>query len=226
MTPAAVLEIGLQLVALLIAALLHEVAHGYVAFRLGDPTAKARGRLSLNPIRHIDPVGTVVLPAVLAFVGAPVFGFAKPVPVQPGYFRNPYQGMMRVAVAGPLTNFLLAAGAYACLWLVNLVAPETVLGTLRALETGAGAVNYLAFFLFVFFIINMILGIFNLIPLPPLDGSRVLAYLLPEPGRRLLRRVEPFGFLIVLGLLALGLLQEILYPLLGVAQWFLVLLVS
>lgn len=210
--------IVLQVVALLITVVCHEVAHGYVAFRLGDPTAKSLKRLSFNPIRHIDPIGTLALPALLALAHAPIFGFAKPVPINPTYFRNPYQGMMWVALAGPLTNFSLASITYLALWGLLRVWPN---GLYQIVETGAytSVAEYVMFFLVVFFIINIILGTFNLIPLPPLDGSRILAYFVPNGGRLWLRKLERWGFLIVLGLLLLGVLQQILAPIYDWAIW-------
>ncbi len=218
-----IIDIALQLTAVLIAVVFHEVAHGYIAFRLGDPTAKSLKRLSLNPIRHIDPIGTILLPGILALLKAPIFGFAKPVPVNPMYFKNPYQGMMWVAIGGPITNFILASLSYGILWIITRF--DSLL-LLNAFGERTEPIEYGIFFLAIFFIINILLGTFNLIPIPPLDGSRVLAYFLPIQGRNLLRQVERYGLFIVLGLMALGLLQNVLEPIVDAALWMLEQLIS
>ncbi|MEE8331554.1 MAG: site-2 protease family protein [Acidimicrobiia bacterium] len=174
---------ALAFVGLLIPAIiLHEIAHGAVAFNFGDTTARDAGRLTLNPIPHVDPFGSVLLPALLAFSGAPVFGWAKPVPVMPRYFADPRKGMAIVGIAGPLTNLALA-------WLsgiaLNILNPT---GTPRDL-------------IVVFAVVNVALAIFNMIPIPPLDGSRLLPLVLNENGRKAYAKVEPYGFLILFGLI-------------------------
>ncbi|MEM4414301.1 MAG: site-2 protease family protein [Candidatus Caldarchaeum sp.] len=196
-----ILELVLALIAFFTAVVFHEYAHGRVAYALGDPTARDARRLTLNPLAHIDPFGTVLLPLLLATLrfafnmNVPILGYAKPVPVNPIYFRHPYQGMMLVALAGPLMNLLLA-GVGVGVWY----------------SLGAALPELLAFFLFYFVAINIILAVFNLIPVPPLDGSRVLLYLLPEGGKRLFIQVEPFGFVIIFLLLYAGVLQHLLMP--------------
>lgn len=197
-------EFALALVAFFTAVVFHEYSHGRVAYALGDPTARDARRLTLNPLAHIDPFGTVLLPLMLvtlrfAFnMNVPILGYAKPVPVNPVYFRRPYQGMMLVALAGPVVNLLLA-GAGAGLWY----------------SLGASLPYPLSFFLLYFVAINIILAVFNLIPVPPLDGSRVLLYLLPEGGKRLLLQLEPFGFVIIFLLLYTGVLQHLLLPIIS-----------
>ena len=172
---------------LVIAIVFHEVAHGLAARALGDPTAQELGRLSLNPIRHVDPVGTIFLPGALALAGLPVFGWAKPVPVNARRLSNPRFGMMAVAAAGPGTNFLLAAlGAVA----LGLLAPE-----------GPGL---LAVGLISFISINVFLGLFNLLPIPPFDGSHIVEGLLPRRAAALYARARPLGMVLVLALLVLA----------------------
>ena len=170
-------------IALLIPSIiLHEVAHGAVAMRLGDPTAHQAGRLTLNPAPHIDPIGSVILPGLLALSGGTVFGWAKPVPVVPRYFRNPTEGMAITALAGPATNLALA-----------ILTGRVVLEGFELHGTVLRAV-------LVFGLLNAVLAVFNLLPIPPLDGSRLLPLVLSENGRRMYGRVEPYGFLILFAL--------------------------
>lgn len=176
-------QILLWLPALVIAIVFHEVAHGWVAYAFGDPTAKQARRLTLNPIRHVDPIGTVILPTVLAVSGAPPFGWAKPVPVRADRLRSPRVQMMLVALAGPGTNFLLAiAGAL----VFALVAHDS--GTF-------------AHFLFNFMWVNVILGLFNLLPVPPFDGGHVVEGLLPRPLAAQYQKLGRWGLLILILLL-------------------------
>ncbi len=174
---------------LIIAIVFHEVAHGLVASWLGDPTAKERNRLSLNPLRHVDPVGTLLVPGFLAMAGGPIFGWAKPVPVVKQRLNNPRYGMMAVAAAGPGTNFILAAmGAIA----LGFLAP------------GASEVPGLLATSFSYFIlVNTFLGIFNLLPIPPFDGSHIVEGLMPRKYVHLYEKLRPFGLLLFFGLVAL-----------------------
>jgi len=186
-----------------IAVVLHEVAHGWVADKLGDDTARWMGRLTLNPIKHIDPIGTVLIPIVLLVVGSPfLFGYAKPVPINFRKLGNPKRDMIWVAAAGPATNLLLAIASTLLLWLAIHLPP--------ALSWVAAP---LAMMSQASIIINMVLCIFNLLPLPPLDGGRVAVGLLPGPAAYQLSRLEPYGFLIIVLLLAAGLLQSVIGPL-------------
>ncbi len=214
MTFAYALEIILSLIAVFTAIVLHEFSHGYIAFRLGDPTAKMQGRLTLNPLAHIDPIGTILVPIVLVILRSPfLFGWAKPVPINPNYFRNPYKGMFYVAIAGPLMNIALALGASAIGRLAILITPLSLL-------YGRGFFAYFVqtiFFLVGFFvIINIILAVFNMIPIPPLDGSRVLTYFLPPEGKRVMMQLERYGFLIILALLYLGVLGGLISLISGI----------
>ena len=172
---------------ILLAITLHEAAHGYVANYFGDPTAKNLGRLSLNPIRHIDPFGTIILPALLFFTSGFIFGYAKPVPVQTQNLGNPKRDMMWVALAGPAANIFLALMG-GVLLVVSGVLPEPIQSWF--LQN--------AHFLILF---NIILAIFNMFPLPPLDGGRVLTGLLPGPLAYQFARIERYGLLILIGLI-------------------------
>lgn len=180
------------IVPLVVAIVFHEVAHGWVAKWLGDPTAAERKRLSFNPIRHVDPVGTVVLPLGLAVAGAPVFGWAKPVPVDGRRLRDPRTGMMLVALAGPGMNMALAT--------LGAVALGLVFG---ATGEPAGAARFLADVLFSFVVVNVFLALFNLLPLPPFDGGHVVEGLLPRPLAREYAKLARFGFPLMLILLVL-----------------------
>ncbi len=189
-------QIAIYAPVILLALTFHEFCHGYVAWRLGDPTAKDRGRLTMNPLKHLDPLG------ILAFVIVKI-GWAKPVPINPGYFRNPVRDMMLVGLAGPLSNLLLALLSAAAAKL--LVAGAAVLPSFLLKPVTVMAVESVW--------INLVLAIFNLIPIPPLDGSRVLSWFLPPRGAQLLRKMEPFGFLLILLLFYLGIISKILLPL-------------
>lgn len=169
---------------LIVAIVFHEVAHGWTALMLGDPTAQERRRLSLNPIRHVDPIGTLLVPGGLALAGLPVFGWAKPVPVNKWRLDNPRFGMMAVAAAGPATNFVLAFIGAIVLGVIAGIGPMPESGEPGMLITG----------LFYFISINVFLALFNLLPIPPFDGSHVVEGLLPRSLARAYDKVRPFGF--------------------------------
>lgn len=173
---------------------IHEFAHGWMADKLGDSTARDSGRLTLNPLAHIDPLGTVILPAMLILTGSRlIFGWAKPVPVNFANLRNPRRDMVWVGLAGPAANILLAIGV-ALIIRSGLVSP--------------GLLNLLLMII----LINLILAVFNLIPIPPLDGSRVLAGFLSPEQFYAYSKIEPYGFFIIIAFLWMGLLGRVLQP--------------
>jgi len=184
----------LQFLVLIFAITIHEYAHGWVAYKLGDPTAKYMGRLTLNPIAHIDPFGTILLPLILVMLHLPPIGWAKPVPVNFMSLRNPKRDMLWVGIAGPAANILLALSLTVILKLLPGVS-HTILGQV-----------------FIFgVVINVILAVFNLVPIPPLDGSRIVSALLPYRYLASYNKIQPYGFLIILVLLWSGILRTLIY---------------
>jgi Zn-dependent protease len=193
--------IGVWLLPVLFAITLHEAAHGWVAYRLGDSTAKKLGRITANPLKHIDPMGTIVVPIILALVSPFIIGWAKPVPVDARQFKSPLVDMGLVAVAGPVSNFMMA-----CIWAFLIVivsaAGSHSVTTGFLIEMGQNGI-----------LINTILMVLNLLPILPLDGGRVLAGVLPPAIARPYLQLEPYGMFIVIGLLVSGILGKILWPL-------------
>lgn len=185
----------------LFALTIHEYCHGWVAFRFGDPTASAQGRLTLNPLKHLDPLG------VLAFVIMRI-GWAKPVPVDHRYFKDPMKDMIWVSLAGPGANLLTAFASAVLAWLVALISPAIPEALLIPLYQMLAASVW----------INIVLAFFNLLPVPPLDGSKVLMGLLPRRQADMFIKLEPFGFLILLGLFYAGIIQKILMPIINFAH--------
>ena len=195
--------IAIWAIPVLLAITLHEVAHGWVAKQYGDPTAAILGRLSLNPFRHIDPLGTVLVPIVLVVLVGFGFGWAKPVPVNFAQLRNPRRDMIWVAAAGPAANVVMALGWALVMKVGLLLLDQSQWIAAPLILAGQAGI-----------IINLVLCLVNLIPIPPLDGGRILAGLAPARFTPALEKVEPLGMLIVFGLLALGGLTFILHPLL------------
>lgn len=207
-----VYEAATIIVPLIFAIVFHEVAHGMAARALGDRTAADRGRLSLNPLRHVDPFGTIVMPGLLALLHMPVFGYAKPVPVNYAALRHPKRDMALVGAAGPLCNFVMAA------------LTALAIGLIVRFYGMAGRPGPVMMFVLAnlgnFIVFNCSLGLFNLLPIPPFDGSRVLRGIVPWPVARLLDRFEPFGLIAILILLVvipqlfpgLHLVEHVLIP--------------
>jgi Zn-dependent protease len=225
MTLEHVVDILFKLIAFLFAISVHESSHAWMANLRGDPTARMLGRISLNPIRHIDPIGTLVLPAIAMIYRVPVIGWAKPTPVDPRNFKNPVLDDILTAVVGPISNFVVAGGAVLILALVKIVSPtarQIVFGIPQGLtqpDTNSFIVP-LCLLIYELMVINIVLAVFNLIPVPPLDGSHVLRHLLPAG---LLRIYDTLG---MVGLFLLvfwggGLLAKLIYPAIGIFNYIL-----
>lgn len=192
----------------ILAITLHEAAHGYAARHFGDPTAWQAGRISLNPLRHIDPIGTLLLPLLLALFKSPIlFGWAKPVPVSIHRLRHPKRDMLWVAAAGPAVNLLMAVG-WTALFKLDTLIPDNMLSQPLALMCEVGI------------IINLSLAMLNLFPMPPLDGGRIVVSLLPEPLASQFAQLERWGFFILIALLYLGALNVTVWPLVDALERF------
>lgn len=195
-------RIAVAAIPVIFAITVHEAAHGYAAKHFGDMTAERMGRISLNPIKHIDPVGTILLPALTMLLGGVLFGWAKPVPVNFNQLRNPKKDMFWVAAAGPASNFVMAIIWAITLNFINLL-PES-------------AATFFEYMAIIGLQINLILMVLNLIPLPPLDGGRIAVSLLPTDLAIKLARVEKYGFMILIVLLFTGILGKIILPVVNI----------
>lgn len=198
---------------ILFAITLHEAAHGYVAKHFGDMTAYQMGRISLNPARHIDPVGTILLPLLTLALGGVLFGWAKPVPVNFGALRNPKKDMLWVALAGPASNLVMALG-WALLFKMSYVYPDNYY-TEPLMDMAKIGIQ-----------INVVLLVLNLIPLPPLDGGRVAISLLPHRQAYQLSKIEPYGMMILIVLAISPVLGWVLFPMVSVIQQLLLMIVG
>ena len=212
-------EILIMGLPMLLAVTFHELAHGVVANRFGDPSARLAGRLTLNPLAHVDPFGTILLPLMLVLLHTGfLFGYAKPVPVNPGNLRHPRRDMVFVALAGPLSNLLQA--------FLFMSALHGLAGGDGGFEDGGGARTLLSEICRMGIEINVVLFVFNLIPLPPLDGGRVLSGLLPPRPAMALSRIEPYGVFLVMGLVILdpylGIMSRFVWPVMGALTRYIV----
>jgi Zn-dependent protease len=213
-----IITLVINLFVLLFAITIHEASHGWAASRFGDFTARSMGRVTLNPIAHIDPIGTVLLPLLLVVAGAPPFGWAKPVPVNPFNLKNPRRNSLWISAAGPTANILAAVLSLLAIVLIKSASPGATL-SLGNILTGRGGLPQsfrplegLVIILFYGVLVNTYLAVFNLLPVPPLDGSGVLMGLLSESAAQRYDRLRPYGFIIVVGLIYLGVLGKIIWP--------------
>ena len=198
------IPLWIQLIILFFSIVVHECSHGWVANQLGDQTARLSGRLTLNPLPHIDIMGTILLPLILIITHSPIlFGWAKPVPINPYNFVNPRRDMMKVAFGGPGSNLALALVASGLFWLTNALVGYNISTQLW--------MNTLLFMGFI----NILLAVFNLVPIPPLDGSRIVSGLLPPHAAMTYERITPMGFFIIFILLFTGVLWYLLGPVLN-----------
>jgi len=209
MDPQLVAQIAISLVVLLLSLSVHEASHAFAAFRLGDRTAESQGRMSLNPLAHIDPFGTILFPLMGMIFHLPVFGWAKPVPVNPVRFTHRLRmktGMLIVSAAGPLSNLLLALLGALLLGLAVRLAPDILVSTMG---------GHLITFVHIMILLNIYLAFFNLLPIPPLDGSKILYGLLPDRYGAAFLRIEPYAVLVLLLLLFTGGLDILARPAMG-----------
>ncbi len=207
-------EILIVLVVLISSLSVHEAAHAFAADQLGDPTARQLGRLSLNPAVHIDPIGTLLFPLIAYLTGVPLIGWAKPVPVDLRYLKHPKRDFGLIAAAGPASNLVMAGiGALVLSGVRGAAGPGDIVG---------GALTEpLVPFLFTFAIVNVLLAVFNMIPVPPLDGGNVLIGLLPAGPSRMIEQLRPYGILILYGLMLSGVLNTLLGPIVGYFRYVL-----
>lgn len=218
-------EIASQLIAFALAISVHESAHAWMADRCGDPTARMLGRITLNPIKHVDPIGTVVFPFMLAVVGAPIFGWAKPVPVVTRNLKDLRRSGALVAVAGPASNLALALTSVALLLLLKFTLPGFNPLLVSLLQSGAagtpGIAAPLIYLLFSLALVNLVLAIFNMIPIPPADGSKLVMAALPGPLAWQYAQLQRWGFIIFIALLWVGAFGWLFRPFITALIWIL-----
>ncbi len=186
----------ISIAAFIVVIVVHELSHGLAAYWMGDNTAKDAGRLTLNPLAHADPVGSILLPFLLVISSSPViFGWAKPVPINPLNFKSPRKGLFITSLAGPGSNFVLAA-VFALIFKTGIFAPHSIMW--KFLLSGV--------------MVSLVLGVFNLVPIPPLDGSNIVLAVLPKKMMRYYAMLERYGFIILIAMLYLGLLNKVIFP--------------
>jgi Zn-dependent protease len=218
-------DIVFKVIAFLFAISFHESAHAWMANRCGDPTARMLGRITLNPIKHIDPIGTIALPLIAMITGVPLLGWAKPTPVDPRNFRNLVLDDIKTAVVGPISNFIVAAGALLVLIAIALTSHlgAAILNIVLAVYPNrldvlanqtSSLLMPLSLLVYELMVMNIVLAVFNLIPVPPLDGSHVLRHFLPESARKVYDTIGWLGLLALI-YLAPGLIGRLIYPVLG-----------
>lgn len=218
-----IVDFGIQLAVILFAISFHESAHAYAALKFGDTTARDLGRISLNPIRHLDPFGSVLLPLFMYIIssGRMIFGAAKPTPVDLRNTRNPRLANLVVSAAGPVSNFFLASLSIAALLIIKRSAPREIVDLYYALQKvrfAPGALAPVVYILYIFSLVNVGLGVFNLIPIPPLDGSGVVVSVFGGSVARAYASLSRYGFLILIALLYLGVLGWIFGPIFRILQ--------
>jgi Zn-dependent protease len=206
--------IATQLIVILFAITIHEAAHGWAANKLGDPTAMIMGRVTLNPAAHIDPIGTVLLPVLLVIMGAPPFGWAKPVPVNPLNLKNPKKDHLLISAAGPVSNISAAIVAGITLKIILAL-------TGQSYQPGFSITQVLVTILYYTVLLNVFLAVFNLIPIPPLDGSGILLGLVSDEAAQKVEQLRPYGFIIVIGMMWLGVLNFIFSPIYKIINFLL-----
>jgi len=214
------------LIVLLLSLSVHESAHAWTANRLGDPTAQFLGRVSLNPIVHIDPIGTLLLPILGILYGGIIFGWAKPVPVSVNRLHNPKRDYMLVSAAGPISNFLLAALSFVLLMILKMSSPESaeVVRNIASgyLPDGGRIIVPLVVVAFNGITLNVVLGVFNLIPIAPLDGSGILSGILPGPVQSFLHSIQSYGMIIIFVLVFMGIPSYLYSPVIYVLRSYLI----
>lgn len=212
-----IIEGIISLFVVLFAITVHEASHGWAALKMGDPTAYHMGRITLNPIRHIDPIGTILLPLILIIMGAPPFGWAKPVPVNPLNLKDPRKDNMIISIAGPASNIAVAVIAFIILKILMSLYP-------RLLYAGGGGasslISPLITIIYLTIVINVILAFFNLIPIPPLDGSGVVTGLISEEAAQKYEQIRPYGFFILILLIMTGFIGRILGVVIRIVNTF------
>jgi len=212
-----IIEGIISLLVVLFAITVHEASHGWAALKMGDPTAYQLGRITLNPIRHIDPIGTILLPLMLIIMGAPPFGWAKPVPVNPLNLKNPRKDNLIISIAGPTSNISVAVIAFIVLKILMNLNPSLLY------SSGGGVSNLLSPLITIVYytiVINVILAVFNLIPIPPLDGSGVVMGLISEEAAQKYEQIRPYGFFILILLIMTGFIGRILGVVLRIVNSF------